>query len=412
MSKYLRIVLLAALVLALVPAANSSAQDKVTLRITNWAGVEEAAEFQEIVDEVNAMQDDFELIYEPKPADYYTVLQTALAGNEAPDLFWLDQGNMTWAYDDVLLPIDDYIANDDRQTANPDDYFPGVWDTAIINDHVYGLPWIAQPVVLFYNKDIFDEMGVEYPNPDWTWDDFKQAAMDLTNEEHYGFTMRADWPPPEIWVWSYGGRLVSDDLTEAPIDSPEVIDGIKMWSSMLWNEECCPSEETIAEEGFESMMRAGRVAMFMGGAADDYERSTEGTVGVSMVPQGPLGENITNAWTAFTAINADTDHPDEAYDAMVMLTEGIQHWKPSPRVSHATADFLAESIPYKADTAADIVAALPYMRGWTLFPGFGEFMWATWRGEFVTPVANDEDTPEALAPDIRILLEDILASNQ
>ena len=412
MSKYLRIALLIALVIALVPATTGKAQDKVTLRITNWAGVDEAAEFQVIVDEVNAMQDDFELIYEPKPADYYTVLQTALAGDEAPDLFWLDQGSMTWAYDDVLLPIDDYLAADDRETANPDDYFPGVWNTAIINDHVYGLPWIAQPVVLFYNKDIFDEMGVEYPNPDWTWDEFKQAAMDLTNEEHYGFTMRVDWPPPEIWVWSYGGNMVSDDLTEAPIDTPEVIEGVEMWASMLWNPEYCAPEEIIAEEGFEAMMRAGRVAMFMGGAADDYERSTEGTVGVSMVPQGPAGENVTYAWTAYTAINADTEHPDEAYDAMVLLTEGIQHWKPSPRISHATAEFMTESIPYKADTAADIVAALPYMRGWTLFPGFGEFMWTTWRGEFLTPVANGDDSAEALAPDIRILLEDILASNQ
>ena len=57
-----------------------------------------------------------------------------------------------------------------------------------MNDGVYGLPWIAQPVVLYYNKDIFDEMGVEYPNPDWTWDDFKAAAIALTNEAHYGFT--------------------------------------------------------------------------------------------------------------------------------------------------------------------------------------------------------------------------------
>jgi multiple sugar transport system substrate-binding protein len=412
MAKYLRIALLVALVLALLPTTFSSAQDKVTLRITNWAGVDEAAEFQEIVDEVNAMQDGFELIYEPKPADYYTVLQTALAGNEAPDLFWLDQGSMTWAYDGVLLPIDDYLANDDRPTADPSDYFPGVWDTGLIDGKSYGLPWIAQPVVVFYNKDIFDEMGVAYPTPDWTWDDFKQIAMDLTNEDHYGFTMTEGWPPPEIWVWSYGGRLVSEDLTQAPIDSPEVIAGIDMWASMIWNPECCVPQEIIAEEGFEAMMRAGRVAMFMGGAADDYERSTEGTVGVSMVPKGPAGENVTNAWTAFTAINVDTEHPDEAYDAMVLLTEGVQHWKPSPRISHATVEFLTESIPYKADTAADIVAALPYMRGYTLFPGFGEFMWSTWRGEFTTPVANGDDTAEALAPDIRILLEDILASNQ
>ncbi len=83
MSKYLRIVVLLALVVAVLPLATTSAQDKVTLRITNWAGVDEAAEFQTIVDQVNANSDTFEVVYEPKPDDYYTVLQTALAGDEA-----------------------------------------------------------------------------------------------------------------------------------------------------------------------------------------------------------------------------------------------------------------------------------------------------------------------------------------
>jgi spermidine/putrescine-binding protein len=43
MTKVLRIALLVALILVLVPTVSSRAQDKVTLRITNWAGVEEAA---------------------------------------------------------------------------------------------------------------------------------------------------------------------------------------------------------------------------------------------------------------------------------------------------------------------------------------------------------------------------------
>ena len=91
----------------------------------------------------------------------------------------------------------------------------------------------------------------------------------------------------------------------------------------------------------------------------------------------------------------------------------IQNWKPSPRISHATVEHLVASIPYKADTAADIVAALPYMRSeYKVFPHVGDFMWDVWRNDFVYPVVRGEDTAEALAPDVRILLEDILAQNQ
>jgi len=201
--------------------------------------VDEAAEFQQIVDEVNAAQTAFQVVYEPKPADYYTVLQTSLAGGEAADLFWLDQDHMIWAYDGALLDISDYLANDTRDVANPDDYFPGVWQTVALADGVYGLPWIAQPVVLYYNKDIFDEMGVDYPTADWTWDQFKQAALDLTNDAHYGFTLNG-WPPPYIWMWGAGADIVNDDLTQAPVDTPEAIQAVQYYADMIYNPECCP----------------------------------------------------------------------------------------------------------------------------------------------------------------------------
>jgi multiple sugar transport system substrate-binding protein len=410
MFKYLRIVVLLAVVVALLPAASSNAQDKVTIRITTWAGVDESAEFQQIIDRVNASQDAFEVLHEPKPSDYYTVLQTSLAGGEAADLMWLDQDHMPWAWEGVLLDISQYLANDTRDTANPDDYFPGVWQTVALGEGVYGLPWIAQPVVLYYNKDIFDAMGVAYPTPDWTWDEFRATAVSLTNEEHYGFTMNG-WPPPYIWMWGNGGDYVSADLTQAPVDDPAVIEAVQFYADMIYNEECCPSQETIAEEGFGEMFKAGRVAMFMGGAADDLDRVEGLNVGVSAVPKGNVtGENTTFAWIASTVINAKTAHPDEAYEALVLLTEGIQNWKiVSPRVSQTTVEHLVASEPRKEANAADIIAAVPYMRGLTLFPGYLEFSSVIW-SDFFTPAFNGEDTAAALAPDARILLEDVLAS--
>jgi multiple sugar transport system substrate-binding protein len=409
MNKVLRLTVLLALVVMALPCATtpSQAQDKVTLRITNWAGVDEAAEFQVIVDEVNASQDRFEIIYEPKPADYYTQLQTALAGGEAADLFWLDQDHMEWAYDGVLLDLTDYLANDTRDVANPDDYFPGIWQIVALNDGVYGLPWIAAPVVLYYNKDIFDEMGMEYPTADWTWDQFRDAAIALTNEDHYGFTMNG-WPPVHMFIWSFGGEVISEDLQTSPLDTPEAMAGAQFYADMIYNEECCPSEETIAEQGFGEMFKAGQVAMFMGGAADDLDRVEGLNVGVSPVPQGANGENITFAWSAATVINADTEHPDEAYEALVLLTEGVQNWKiVSPRVSQATIEHLVASEPRKETSAEAIIQAVPYMRAFRIVPGFGEWNTIFWE-DFQAPLYHDEDSVENLAADARILLEDVL----
>jgi multiple sugar transport system substrate-binding protein len=202
---------------------------------------------------------------------------------------------------------------------------------------------------------------------------------------------------------------VSEDLTTAPVDTPEVIEAVQFYGDMIYKEECCPSEETIAEEGFGEMFQAGRVAMFMGGAADDHDRVEGLNVGISAVPKGAVtGENTTFAWIASTVINADTEHPDEAYEALVLLTEGIHYWKiVSPRVSQANVEHLVASEPRKEANAEDIIAAVPGMRGFTLFPGFSEFMTVLW-GDFFNPVFQGEDTAENLAPDARILLEDVL----
>ncbi|NDJ77607.1 MAG: sugar ABC transporter substrate-binding protein [Chloroflexi bacterium] len=412
MSRYLRIAVMLLVVVALLPITAidnpAAAQDKVTLRITNWAGVEEAAEFQEIVDAVNAESTTFEIVYEPNPADYYTQLQTEIAGGTAADLFWLDQNHMYWAFDDVLLDISGYMAEDDRDVASADDYFPGIWQTVQVGDGVYGLPWIAAPVVLYYNRDIFDEMGVDYPTADWDWETFRQAAMDLTNDDHYGFIMTG-WPPIHMFMWSFGGETVAPDLMSSPIDSAEAMAGAQFYADMIYNEECCPSEETIAEEGNAEMFKAGRVAMFMGGAADDLDRVEGLNVGVSPVPQGVNGENITFAWTAATAINADTEYPDEAYEALVMLTEGVHRWKiVSPRVSQANIEFLVEAEPRKADSAAAIIEAVPYMRGFYVLPNHGQWDTIFWE-EFQDPLFHGEDNVENLAIIARVLLEEAMA---
>jgi multiple sugar transport system substrate-binding protein len=403
----LRFVLVAAFAIGLLPLAAVSAQNPVMIRVTNWAGVDEAAEFQQIVDEVNANNTEFQVVYEPKPDDYYTQLQTQIAGGTAPDLFWLDQNHMEWAYDGVLLDISEYLANDERDVASPEDYFPGVWQTVAINDGIYGLPWIAQPVVLYYNKDIFDEMSMEYPTAGWTWDDFKAAAEALTNEEHYGFVLNG-WPPIHMFIWSFGGEVISEDLQTSPIDSPEAIAGAQFYADMIFNPACCPSEETIAEEGFGEMFKAGRVAMFMGGAADDLDRVEGLNVGVSPVPQDVNGGNTTFAWTAATVINAKTENPDLAYEALVQLTEGIHSWKiVSPRVSQANVEHLVASEPRKEANAEAILEAVPDMRAFRIIPRMAEWDTIFWE-DFQDPLFHGEDTVENLAADARILLEDVL----
>jgi multiple sugar transport system substrate-binding protein len=90
------------------------------------------------------------------------------------------------------------------------------------------------------------------------------------------------------------------------------------------------------------MFKAGKIAMFMGGAADDLDRVEGLNVGVIHVPEHPETHSKTTfAWNASTAINAATEHPEEACKALLAVTEGIHNWKiVSPRISQGTVEHL------------------------------------------------------------------------
>lgn len=394
------------------------AQEPVILRMSTWAGVDESAELQVILDEINASQSEYQIVHEPLPSDYDTQVKTQLAGNTGADLYWINQDNMALKSEGVFMDLTDCLANAEPGTAGDvNDYYPGILAVNEYEGGIYGLPWIAQPVVTFYNRALFEAAGVEEPTPDWTWDDFMEKAQALTldtdgdgNIDQWGFTNNS-WPPPYIFIWQAGGDILNQDFTEAPIDSPESLSGLEFWLSTAYNPAVSPSRDIISEQGFEDMFRAGKVAMFMGGAADPYDREEGLDVGVVRVPGNPdTGSHTTFAWNASTVINAQTQHPEEACKALLAVTEGIQNWKiVSPRISQGTVEHLVATEPRKEASAEAIIEASQDMRALPIFGNFAEFGGILWN-DFLNPLLNNETdlTPEELAAEIRLDLEDTL----
>lgn len=121
--------------------------------------------------------------------DYQTVLATELTGNGSDfDIVAVKDvpGYMTLVNKGVLEPLDDYIAKDSVDLAQ----YGGIADQLKINGNIFELPFIRSFWLLFYNKDIFDNAGVEYPTNDMTFEQYDALARSVTNttpgEEVYG----------------------------------------------------------------------------------------------------------------------------------------------------------------------------------------------------------------------------------
>jgi multiple sugar transport system substrate-binding protein len=113
-------------------------------------------------------------------ADYFTKLQTAVAGGTAPDTFELNYENfVTYATAGTLLDLSAPSAADTSFSA--DAFYPKAYEVFQQDGTQYGLPASFSDVLLFYNKDLFDKAGVDYPTADWTWQDELAAAEKLTD---------------------------------------------------------------------------------------------------------------------------------------------------------------------------------------------------------------------------------------
>ncbi|MDQ3657205.1 MAG: sugar ABC transporter substrate-binding protein [Chloroflexota bacterium] len=390
------------------------AQEKVRIRLGTWAAVEEAAELQVVLDAVNAEATDFEIISEPQPSDYYTKLQTTIAGGTAPDLFWLSQEYVAgYASLGAALDISDRLEADEAPAADLGDYFEPILRTAQYEGQTYGLPWISQPVMLYYNPALLEAAGIAEPDDTWDWEMFKEAAAATTDAaaDVYGTSFNS-WPPTHMFIWQAGGETVSEDLSSCPIDTPEAVAGAQFYVDVIYNEQYAVPEAMIAEQGFAEMAKAGKVAMFFGGAGDDLDYAAKkdpanAVLKMSVVPTGPQSRT-TFAWTASTVINEASENPDVAYKALIALTEGIHHWKiVAPRQSLANEETIAASVPDKAESAPVIISALGDMRSFNVIPQQAEWD-QTFSDEYLVPIFYKEATPEELAPEVRPILEDLL----
>ncbi|CAG5086437.1 Sugar ABC transporter sugar-binding protein [Thermobacillus xylanilyticus] len=395
---------------------------KVQIRLATWAGADEAKELQAILDDLNAKSGTYEIVQDSNPAEYDTRMITQLSGDSGPDLFWVSaQRAAQFAAGGVMLDITDRLASASHPAADTNDYYEASLGPFTHDGKIYGLPWLQQPVMMYVNKALFDEAGLDYPDESWTWNEFLDAAKKLTkdangkradeegfdanNTVQWGFTLNG-WPPAQMFIWQNGGEVITEDMKSSPIDTPEAKEALNFYADLVQGP-LVPSQSIIRDRGFDQMFRNGQVAMFMGGAADNLDSTVE-NVQAFMVPAGPGGTHVTFGDILGMGINAKTKNPDAAFQALLDLTDAIHHWKiMPPRKSLADLETLKELHPNKAHSLEAIIASMEYARPYRYsekYPDWDNIFWT----QLMDPIINAGARPDDLIPKVKPLLDNAL----
>lgn len=161
--------------------AGGSGEKKV-LSVTTWDN-DTSPQFQAVIDAYIEANPDVEIkIIDTSADEYNNSLGISLsAAQPDPDIIWVkDMGSMLQMADKKqLLPLDDFMKTDNFDLS----VYNGAAEQLQYNGVTYGLPYRSDWYVLYYNKDLFDAAGVEYPSNDMTWEEYYDLAAKMTSGE-------------------------------------------------------------------------------------------------------------------------------------------------------------------------------------------------------------------------------------
>ena len=199
----------------------------------------------------------------------------------------------------------------------------------------YALPFKQEMYCVFYNKAIFDEAGVPYPEGPWTWDEYVETAQKLTDKKNgvYGSFMNADLP----WMYMPAQQLAVPFYKEdgsCNFDDP-VFKEYAEWFKYISND--LGVQPSVAELEAENAnwnyyaLEGYRLAMFPQGnwftrllnSQEDYPK--DWNYGVAPLPSAGEGGNNNLVSLGYVAINKNAAHPEEALTYALWIAEN--QWK-------------------------------------------------------------------------------------
>jgi multiple sugar transport system substrate-binding protein len=333
-----------------------------------------------------------DLVNLPSLAEMYRRLLLDFAAGTPADLFLLTYRRYAaYAVKKMVEPLAPYL---DVSTAiKADDFYPQTLEAFTWRDQLYGVPQNLSCLVAYYNKTIFDQVGVAYPTGEWDWDAFLETAHALTLDEDgdgiddlWGLGTDAITLRSAPFLWMSGGDLVDnpENPTSLALDTPEVRQALAWFVALQTEHQVVPDPVTEKAESHEARFINGRLAMYLESrrVVPSLRQNTRFEWDVAPLPalRGPDGalirstvlhsdafcmaaqsQNKAAAWSLIEYVNAP--------DGQTVLTRSGRVVPSNKQVAESPAFLSPEAKPHNNQVFLD---ALSYIRRLPLMPTWPE----------------------------------------
>jgi multiple sugar transport system substrate-binding protein len=332
------------------PTVGGSGASGEPVQITLWHGYGEPGErngvenfeadsMERLIDEFNQTHPDIHVdnVFCCSNDNALQKVTVALQGDQQPDI--------TYQYGTSLPQLGNSpgIMDLTDRVADPafgwEDFFAASRDAATVDGRVLGIPALIDNLAIVYNKDLFAEAGIEEPQADWTWDDFRTAAKALTDPatKQYGFAFPADASEDTVWhydamLWQSGGDILNEDASQAEFDSDAGTQALTTLQDMAVTDQSVYLD--LQNSKIDDLFNTGKVGMLITGpwALSGYP---DVDYGVQVLPSydGANHETIAgpDMWVLF---DNGPERAEAAWEFMTWFTATEQVTKDSMLTGH------------------------------------------------------------------------------
>lgn len=296
---------------------------QIVLRLVHWYGSQRDNWQKEIVEPFERDHPNIKVETDVVPYSLYypKVLASAASGAPMGDVVAIDDWFAPELFKrDYTVDLQTYFDRDLRA----EDFITQVFEMCRLpvgeEGDLLAVPFATGTTVLFYNKDLFDQAGVSYPDSDWTYADLLAAARILTRDiDGDGITdewgILADdgaYTGFDTMLYSLGGQILSPDLKRSWIDHPKSIVALQFIVDLVRKERVSPLPSALESLG--EKFGSGKYGMVITG---DFVKTALKDVhfrwDIALPPKGAEGLRLSRRFGNSLCIPRQSEHPQEAW---------------------------------------------------------------------------------------------------
>lgn len=224
--------------------------NRTTIQFSSWGSKSEIDILKPILADFEQKNPDIKIDFMHIPQNYFQKIHLLFASNTAPDVIFINN---------LYLPL--YAdANLLEELTITDDFYPQASQALSWKGKPYAIPRDISNLVIYYNKDMFNQKGLKYPNENWTFNDFLKTAQKLTDKNTFGISFEEEPLFYLPYLMSKGGGILPDQ-----INLPESQNAINFYADLRKKYHVAPLKSESASATMAQMFIQERIGMYLSG---------------------------------------------------------------------------------------------------------------------------------------------------